>query len=183
MKNKVIKEIVIIAIYIALLTIFSWISIPSIVPFTLQTFMIFIIAYTLKLKSALCVVVIYLVLGIIGVPVFSSFNSGLSYFLGSTGGFLLGFIPMVVIINVLSIKNNNETKVKNYIYQVLISLLGLIICYIMGLVWFMFIYKAPYTLSKALFAVIIPFIVPDIIKMVIAMIVSKRIKTIFYPNN
>ena len=53
----------------------------------------------------------------------------------------------------------------------------------MGLVWFMFIYKAPYTLSKALFAVIIPFIVPDIIKMVIAMIVSKRIKTIFYPNN
>lgn len=179
MKNKIIKEITIIAIYIALLTIFSWISIPGAIPFTLQTFMIFVIAYTLKLKSALCVVVIYLLLGIIGVPVFSSFNSGLSYFLGATGGFLIGFIPMVTIINILSLKNNNENKIKNYIYQALVSFLGLIVCYILGLVWFMFIYKAPYTLSKALFAVVIPFIIPDTIKMIIAMIVSKRLNYYF----
>lgn len=176
MRNKIVKQITLSAIYVALLAIFSWISIPSTIPFTLQTLMIFIICYTLDCKNAICVIIIYLLLGLVGVPVFSSFNSGLSALLGPSGGFLIGFIPMILIISLL-IKNNKENdKITSIIYKVLVSFLGLLICYIIGLIWFMFIYKAPYDVTSALFKVILPFIIPDTIKMIIALIVSKKIK-------
>lgn len=170
MRNKVIKEIVLIAIYIALLCVFSWTSIPFVIPFTLQTFMIFVIGFTLSTRSALLTIIIYLLLGVIGVPVFSGFGSGISYILGPTGGFLISFVIQILFISLLSKKN--ETT----IYKIVISLISLFICYSIGLLWFMFVYQTPLPFFDALSKVVLPFIVPDIVKMILALIVSKRLK-------
>lgn len=170
MKKQSIKEITIIAIYISLLTIFSWISIPLVIPFTLQTLMIFIIGYTLNLKKGLLVLISYIVLGILGLPVFSSFKSGITTFLGPTGGFLIGFFPQIIFISLfIDIKKQKAFIV---IYKSIISLL---ICYIISALWFMLVYDTTISFLKAVSIVILPFIIPDILKMYIAYIVSKKI--------
>ena len=91
MYNKT-YTIVYTGIFAVLLAICSWISIPTVVPFTLQTFGIFLTLLLLGGKSGSITILIYLLLGAIGIPVFSNFGAGLGYLLGNTGGYALGFI-------------------------------------------------------------------------------------------
>ena len=88
------KRFIIIALFAALISV-ATIIIPPIpifsIPVTLQTLMIMITGLLLKPRDAFLAVLLYLILGVIGIPVFSGFNSGLSAILGPTGGFLLAF--------------------------------------------------------------------------------------------
>ena len=76
----------------ALIAICSWISIPAAVPFTLQTFAIFCVLGLLGGKRGTVAIVVYILLGAVGIPVFTGFNAGLGALLGTTGGYILGFI-------------------------------------------------------------------------------------------
>ena len=81
-----------IALFAVLMAVCSWISIPSVVPFTLQTFGVFVAVSVLGGKRGTLAVVLYLLMGIVGLPVFAGFSGGLGILLGSTGGYIVGFV-------------------------------------------------------------------------------------------
>ena len=87
------KEIVLCGLSIALMAVSAWITVPfGPIPFTLQTLAIMFVLFALTPKCALISIAGYLVLGAIGLPVFSSFKGGLAALLGPTGGFITGFL-------------------------------------------------------------------------------------------
>ena len=90
-RNKT-YDMVYIAIFAVLMAICSWISIPMAVPFTLQTFGVFMAVGILGGKRGTFAVLIYIILGAIGVPVFAGFSGGIGVLLSSTGGYIIGFL-------------------------------------------------------------------------------------------
>ena len=87
-RNKTL-DMVYIALFAVLIAICSWISIPTSIPFTLQTFGIFVTVGVLGGKRGSFAVFIYLLLGAIGVPVFAGFSGGMGVLLGTTGGYII----------------------------------------------------------------------------------------------
>lgn len=86
------------AIGAALIAVCAWISIPADVPFTLQTFAIFTVCGLLGGKRGTVSVLVYLLLGAVGAPVFAGFRGGFASLLGTTGGYLVGFVLLTLII-------------------------------------------------------------------------------------
>ena len=84
------------AIGAALIAVCAWISIPAEVPFTLQTFAIFAVCGLLGGRRGTVSVLVYLLLGAVGLPVFSGFRGGLGALLGTTGGYILGFLALAL---------------------------------------------------------------------------------------
>ena len=116
-----------------------------------------------------------LLMGLIGLPVFSGFTSGPQKLLGPTGGYLIGFIPMVILSG-LVIDHANETKgkVRSQVICFAGMIFGTIICYILGTAWLA--YQANMDWKAALFAGVIPFIPGDLAKMAIAALVGPKIR-------
>ena len=85
-------DIVYIAVCAALMAVCSWIQIPTVVPFTLQTFAVFFAVYFLGGKKGTLAVFIYILLGMVGLPVFAGFKGGFGALFGMTGGYIMGFI-------------------------------------------------------------------------------------------
>ena len=86
-----------IALFAVAIAICSWISVPATVPFTLQTFGVFLAAAVLGGKRGTLAVLVYLALGMAGVPVFAGFQGGMGCLLGSTGGYLIGFLFLALV--------------------------------------------------------------------------------------
>ena len=80
------------AVCAALIAICAWITVPAAVPFTLQTFAIFFVLSLLGGKRGTIAILVYILLGAVGLPVFSGFNGGLGALLGTTGGYIFGFL-------------------------------------------------------------------------------------------
>ena len=167
------RDLVYIAICTSLICICSWITIPGTIPFTLQTFAIFITLGLLGPKKGTISILIYISLGIIGLRVFSYFNSGIGVILGPTGGYILGFIFAGLLYGLLSsfIKNENLLNILGFIS-------GLIICYLIGTIWFYYVYSANNSISlvSVLLMCVVPFIAPDILKILLAIFVVKNVK-------
>lgn len=127
-------HIVYISMFVSLLIILSQIQVPLIggIPITLQTLGVLLIGNILGSKSSAVAILIYLLLGIVGVPVFSSFRSGIQELLSPTGGFLIGFIPLVIISGLAS----NKKFFASYIY----NCFGLLSCYLCGILMYYRIY-------------------------------------------
>lgn len=171
------RDIAYIAMFIALITICSWISIPigSIVSFTLQLLAIFICIYVLGPVKSFITIALYLLIGLIGVPVFSNFKGGPSVFLGPTGGFLIGFllIPLIYLPFYLIFKNN-------LISYSISMVLGLMVTYLFGALWFIYIYKnGDCALLTALTATVFPFIIPDLIKLIVGIAIGNKLIKIY----
>ena len=86
------RDMALVALMTALMAICSWISIPTTVPFTLQTLGVFLACALLGGKRGSLAVFVYLLLGALGLPVFAGFSGGAGALLGSTGGYILGFL-------------------------------------------------------------------------------------------
>ena len=174
-KNKT-KDLVFIALFAVLIVVCSWISIPSVVPFTMQTFAVYLTLNYLGAKRGTISIFIYLCLGLIGVPVFSNFNSGIGALFGVTGGYMLGWLLSGLVMWLL------EKLLGTKIWAQAISMLaGLIVCYIAGTAWFMVVYArntGPIGLWSALLWCVIPFIIPDLLKLGLALWLSQRLKKI-----
>ena len=91
-RNLQVLDLVYISIGAALIAICSWISIPTAVPFTLQTFAVFFVLLLLGGERGTIATLIYILLGAIGVPVFAGFSGGIGILFGSTGGYIIGFL-------------------------------------------------------------------------------------------
>ena len=92
-----VRDLVLIALFAALMAICSWISIPTTVPFTLQTFAVFVAAGLLGGKRGTIAVLVYILLGAVGLPVFAGFTGGVGILLGSTGGYIIGFLGSALV--------------------------------------------------------------------------------------
>ena len=124
-----------IAIFAVLIAICSWISIPMTVPFTLQTFGVFMAVGVLCGKRGSLAVLVYILLGVIGVPVFAGFSGGLGILLNNTGGYIIGFLFSALVMWAME-----SLWGKKPVIQILSMVVGLIVCYAMGTIWFMVVY-------------------------------------------
>lgn len=158
----------------ALIAVCSWIQIPSAVPFTLQTFGVFLTVGLLGGKLGTMSVLAYVLLGAFGVPVFAGFSGGFGVLIGSTGGYIFGFIASALIMWLIE-----KIFGKNYIALICSMIVGLLVCYAIGTVWFTAVYSknsGSISLAEALSMCVIPFIIPDIIKIALASFVVKGVQ-------
>jgi len=173
-QNSKTTDIVYIGVFAVLIAICSWISIPAVVPFTLQTFGVFMAVQTLGGKRGTMAVIIYILLGAAGVPVFAGFSGGIGVLLGSTGGYIIGFVFSALVMWLIQ-----NTFGRKPLPSIISMLLGLLVCYAFGTVWFKVVYTRggnEASLLTVLGWCVIPFIIPDLIKIGLAYLVSDRIK-------
>lgn len=167
------KDMVLIALFAVIISICAWISIPTTIPFTMQTFGVFLALDVLGGKRGTISIIVYLLLGIVGVPVYAGGLSGIGVVFGNTGGYMIGwFIAGFVFWAMETLLGRRKWVLA------LSSMLGLFVCYVVGTVWFMVVYArniGQIGLWTALVWCVIPFIVPDLVKIVLALSVQKRL--------
>ncbi len=167
------RDMVYCAMFAVLIAVCSWISIPATVPFTLQTFGIFVTVGILGGKRGSVSVLIYLLLGAVGIPVFAGFKGGIGALLGTTGGYIIGFLFSALIMWGM------EVLLGKKLWVLAVSMvLGLLACYAFGTIWFMVVYartSGAIGLMTALGWCVFPFILPDVIKIALALVLSKRL--------
>ena len=172
MKNTKTKNMILVSLSAALICICSWIQVPSAVPFTLQTFAVAFVSAVLGAKRGAAATLVYLLLGAVGLPVFSGFQGGVGALLGATGGYVFGFVFVSLIVGAVSDKFGIKP-----IAGALSGAVGMLICYLVGTLWFAFVYGDGNP-AGAFSVCVLPFILPDAAKITLAMIVAKRVKNL-----
>ena len=161
-----------VALFAVLIAVCAWISIPATIPFTLQTFGIFAALTILGGRRGTYVTVVYLLLGAVGLPVFSGFQAGIGTLLGATGGFILGFAAQALVYWLITAHLGTSVPA-------LAGVISLAVCYAFGTIWFLTVYAqstGPVSLGTALGWCVIPFILPDLGKLALAIALSLRLK-------
>ena len=168
-----VRDMAFTGMFAVIIAICSWISIPTTVPFTLQTFAVFCALGLLGGKRGFFAVLVYVILGAIGIPVFAGFSGGFGVLTGSTGGYIIGFLLSAAAYWIITKVFGTKLPV------VIISMvIGLALCYTFGTAWFMIVYarsSGAIGLATALGWCVIPFIVPDLVKMALAIVISNRV--------
>ncbi|MBR6019486.1 MAG: biotin transporter BioY [Lachnospiraceae bacterium] len=167
-------DLVYTAIGVTLIAVCSWITIPMTVPFTLQTFAVFAVLLILGGKRGTLATLVYVLMGAVGIPVFSGFGGGVGILFGKTGGYILGFVLAGLVYWAMTAALGDKLAVR-----IAALAAGLIVCYAFGTAWFMYLYMkntGPVGLMTVLSWCVFPFIVPDIVKLGMAVLVSRRIK-------
>lgn len=163
-----------IAIITALLCILAPITIPlpfSPVPLSLANMVIFLSVFVLNWKCATISIALYLLLGAVGLPVFSGFSGGLGKLFGPTGGYLVGYIPLVLIAGIVMYIGREK---KHYLYYIVGVLAGEIVLYLLGTAWLA--KSMSISFSQALTIAVIPYLPGDIIKIIVAMVVGQSVR-------
>lgn len=163
-----------VAMFAVLIAICAWISIPMTIPFTMQTFGIFLAVGVLGGKRGSLAVLVYLLMGIVGLPVFSGFTGGIGCLAGATGGYIVGFLLSALVVwAVEALTRSRKTWV-----LALGMVLGLLTCYAFGTAWYMYFYArstGPIGLATALGWCVFPYVLPDLVKIALALIIRKRL--------
>lgn len=166
-KNKISTQtITLIGLMAAFISVVAPWSIPlpfSPVPISFTNLAVYFTVYILGTKKATISYCIYLLLGLVGLPVFSNFSSGAGKLLGPTGGYLIGFIFMAVICGIF-IERWEDKRVLHFIGMVL----GTAVCYLFGTLWLA--KQGNMNFSAALGAGVLPFLPGDFVKIVIALV-------------
>ncbi len=160
------RDMVFIALFSALISVFSLVSIPmpSGIPITLQTFIIALSAYCLGSFKGSIAVLVYLAVGITGVPVFSGMRGGIAVIMGPTGGFLIGFIAFAYLCGI---------KTKKRALDILHGISAVLICHLIGTLWYSF---QTGELITAFLTVSLPYLIKDFFSICIAVLISVKIK-------
>lgn len=166
------RNIAFIALFSAILCVLAPISIPMVpVPITLATLAVYIIGALLDYKRAPICVIIYILIGMMGLPVFSNYTGGIAKLIGPTGGFIFGYV-IGVFIQALLTTWKKETV---WMYPVAM-VIATIFIYGFGLIWFLISMGSDYTFQKALMACVVPFLPGDAIKITVATLVSFKLR-------
>lgn len=176
LRNPVVKSICLVGVFTALMCVLSPLSIPlDPVSITLATLVIYIIGATFDYKIAVLPVVLYLLLGMAGLPVFSKFQGGIQVLFGPTGGYLFGYIPCVFLISLLISKFPN----KKWLYPIAM-IIGTVVLYAFGTLWFVLYLK--YDIYKALLVCVVPFLPGDTFKIAVACLIGIRLSPLAKNN-
>jgi biotin transport system substrate-specific component len=174
-----IHSLTLIALSVALIAVCSWIAVPTTIPFTLQTFAVFAILGLLGGRLGTAAIVSYLVMGLVGLPVFSGFSSGPAALFGTTGGYLIGFLFMGLSYWLLTYLFGNQLPLVG-----LFLLVGLLLLYGFGSAWFLWVYLGSGKAASFLAVLgwcVFPFVLPDLLKLALALMVVRRLRPIVSP--
>ena len=173
------RDLVYVAVFAALMAVCAWIAIPTTVPFTLQTMGVFLAGGLLGGRRGTLAVLVYLLLGAVGAPVYAGFAGGLGPLVGSTGGYILGFLLCALTMWAV------EAALGKSLWALGLGMvLGLIVCYIFGTAWFMVVYtqaSGPVGLWTVLGWCVFPFLIPDLLKMALALAITARLRRHIQP--
>lgn len=167
-------DLVLIALFASLITVSSWICVPATVPFTMQTFGVFISVGLLGGRRGSLSVLLYLLLGAIGLPVFANFSGGIAYLFGPTGGYIIGFLFTALLMWLIEVIYGNNIKI-----LAVSMVLGLIICYLLGTFWFAAVYSkntGDIGFISVFGICVIPYIIPDMMKIALALMLTKKLR-------
>lgn len=146
------------------------ISIPfSPVPISFTNFAIYLVVYALGTKKGTVSYLLYLLLGVVGLPVFSAFTAGIAKFVGPTGGYLIGFIFTAVIVGFF-VERFPEKRFMGIIGMIA----GLIMCYIFGTVWLALSLKVSF--AQALLIGVVPYLIGDAVKIAVVAVVGPQLR-------
>lgn len=168
------RDLTHIALFAVLMAVCAWITIPMTVPFTLQIFAVFAALATLGGRRGTYAVAVYLLLGAVGLPVGAGFQGGLGWLLGTTGGYIVGFLCIALIYWLMTAKLGESLPV-----SIAACVLGLAVCYVFGTIWFMVVYArttGPVGVMTALGWCVFPYVIPDLLKLMLAVTLSQRVK-------
>ena len=175
MHTKV-KNLCYIALFAALIAVCTWITVPGAVPFTMQTFAVFCALATLGGKGGTISILIYIVLGAVGVPVFAGFTGGIGILFGTTGGYIIGFLFAALVTGLL-LRAFGDGVISLFLSMCA----GVAVCYLFGTVWFYVLAVSGggdaaflTIMAKCVF----PFIPFDLIKMALATLLVRRLKKV-----
>ena len=165
------KQMVLIALMTAVTCVLGPLSIPlpfSPVPISPTNFAIFLAIFVLGMKNGTISFIIYLLLGAVGVPVFSSFRGGLQVLAGPTGGYLIGFIFLALIMG-FALDHFDRKLVPTIIGMII----GMVVCYAFGTVWLAKLLSLSF--KEGLMMGVIPYLPGDAAKIIIAAIVGPKL--------
>lgn len=152
------------SLFAALIAICAWIAIPiPPISVTMQTFAIFLALGILGGKWGTVSILLYLLLGLVGLPVFTGFRGGAAALLDATGGFLWGFLAAALSYWLLEKWGRLPAMA-----------LSMLVCYICGCAWFT-VYAGGAGFGAALMVCVVPYLIPDAVKIGLAYTMSKRI--------
>lgn len=171
------KHMALCGLFTAVLTVCAWISVPvGDMVITLQTFGIFLTLSLLGGKRGSIAVFVYLALGAVGAPVFSGFRGGLGALLGTTGGYIFGFMLTSLAYWLLTSRKDTPAV------RLMAMVLGLLLCYSCGSLWYMTRYLTTdrVALGAVLLKCVVPYLIPDGIKLALAWLMTRRLKRFVY---
>lgn len=167
-----IRNMALCGLFAALLALCAWLCVPvGDVAFTLQTFAVALTLLLLGGKRGTVAVFVYLLLGTVGLPVFTGFQGGIGALLGVTGGYIMGFLVWALLYWLITAIAPNK--------QILAMVLGLIACYAFGSFWFSRVYLAnggAMGIGLVLLKCVVPYLLPDAVKIGLAFLLSSRLK-------
>lgn len=167
------RSIVFTALAIAIIAVSAWITVPlGPIPFTMQMFAITFAILVLTPRQCIAAIAGYLVLGAVGVPVFSGMRGGFGVLLGPTGGYLWGYlVGVAAAVGILQLLRSRG--IDNFATGVLAGVVFTLIAYMGG--WMQYLAISGLDPLAAFVATVAPFIVPDLVKVVLATIVARGV--------
>lgn len=160
--------------FTALIAIGSYISIPvGPVPIVLQSFFVLLSALLLGSRIALSSIFVYLFLGALGLPVFAGGTGGIAHFFGPTGGYLLSYLPAVVVTGSIAHRNAKAegASIRPGFFQFFALIAGTLCIYLIGIPWLKL--AAQMSWKAALGAGLLPFLIGDFLKIVVAFFIAR----------
>lgn len=173
MKSKNTLHLVLCALFAALTAVLSQIAIPiGPVPINLATLSIFLAGAILGAKYGALSQFVYMLLGAVGLPVFAGFSGGFHIIVGPTGGYIIGYIVAAWAVGFLSSKFG-----KSVLGLIGSMIAGLVLCYLLGTVWFMIVTKTGVWASLTM--CVFPFLIGDAVKIALATVIAPQLRKAF----
>ena len=167
------KDMAQIGMMTALMAVCAWITVPFTIPFTLQTFGVFVTLRLLEGRRGTVAIALYILLGAVGVPVFSGFGAGVGVLAGPTGGYIAGFLLTGILYWVAKPLRNTRWK------ENMTLAAGLAVCYLFGTVWFCIVKGnagSPTGFLQAISICVLPYLIPDGVKLLLADQIAVRVR-------
>ena len=164
-----------IALMAVLLALCAWITVPFTVPFTMQTFAVFAALLLLGGRDGTLAIGLYLLLGLVGLPVFSGFRGGFGHLAGPTGGYIVGFL----LTGLAHMLLEPLTARCGRIARIAVFFGEHALCYLAGTIWFVAVCAAKgkaYGFAAALGLCVAPYLLPDLVKIILADLVAGRVR-------
>lgn len=170
------KNLVLTALCAALICVLAPLSVPvGPVPISLATFAIMFAGIVLGGRLGTLAVLVYLLLGMVGVPVFAGWTAGVQKLAGPTGGYLVGYLPLAFLCGFIYHSFGREKKgTARIMAMVAAMLIGTAVLYLLGTAWFCF--SMPSTVGKALGLCVIPFLPGDVVKIVCVTLIAPQVE-------
>lgn len=168
-KPMPVMMLVMCALFAALMAVCAQISIPiEPVPICLTLFAVEVCGALLKKQYAALAVLAYVLLGLVGLPVFANFKGGAGVLFGTTGGYIFGYVLCAFLIALIVEKWGREVW-----KQAIAMVIGVAVCYLFGTIWFMLLSHR--SLGESLALCVIPFLPGDAVKIALALVMSKAL--------